>query len=85
MPAVDPSDGRSVVAAALARVAPRVDVATLDPHADLHDTADLDSMEFLNLVVAVHEATGLDIPERDYPQLATLAGFAAYVDDRAST
>jgi acyl carrier protein len=85
MPAVDPSDGRSVVAAALAQVAPRVDVAGLDPHADLHDAADLDSMEFLNLVVAVHDATGLDIPERDYPQLATLAGFAAYVDARASS
>jgi acyl carrier protein len=77
-------DGQAMVAAALTRVAPRVDVATLDPHADLRDAADLDSMDFLNLVVAVHEATGIDIPERDYPHLATLAGFARYLDARVS-
>jgi acyl carrier protein len=78
------SDGQAMVAAALRRVAPRVDVATLDPRADLRDAADLDSMDFLNLVVAVHEATGLDIPERDYPHLATLSGFARYLDARVS-
>ncbi len=80
----DQPDGRALVAAALSRIAPRVDVATLDPDADLRDAADLDSMDFLNLVIAVHESTGIDLPERDYPHLATLAGFARYLDERAS-
>ena len=40
---------------------------------------DLDSMDFLNLVTALHEETGIDVPERDYPQLSTLAGFVSYV------
>jgi acyl carrier protein len=78
-------DGRELVAAALARIAPRVDVAAIDPDADLRDAADLDSMDFLNLVIGVHEATGIDLPERDYPHLATLGGFARYLDERAST
>ena len=36
-------------------------------------------MDFLNLVTAVHDETGIDIPERDYPQLGSLDGFADYV------
>ncbi len=36
-------------------------------------------MDFLNLVAALHEETGIDVPERDYPSLATVAGFVAYV------
>jgi acyl carrier protein len=82
MTPTDEPDGQALVAAALTRVTPRVDVAALDPDADLRDAADLDSMDFLNLVVAIHDATGLDIPERDYPHLATLAGFARYLDER---
>jgi acyl carrier protein len=80
----DRPDGRALVAAALARVAPRVDLAAIDPDADLRDAAELDSMDFLNLVIAVHEATGIDLPERDYPHLATFGGFAHYLDERAS-
>jgi acyl carrier protein len=84
MPPAHGPDGRTLVTAALRRVVPRVDIAALDPLADLRDAADLDSMDFLNLVTAIHEATGIDIPERDYPHLATLAGFARYLDERAA-
>jgi acyl carrier protein len=84
MSPVDQPDGHAMVTAALARVAPRVDAAALDPDADLRDAADLDSMDFLNLVVAIHETSGIDIPERDYPHLATLAGFARYLDARVT-
>jgi acyl carrier protein len=84
MTSPDPTDGQAIVAAALTRVAPRIDLTAIDPHADLRDAAGLDSMDFLNLVVAVHEATGLDVPERDYPHLATLAGFVRYLDDRGA-
>ena len=36
-------------------------------------------MDFLNLVTALHDETGIDVPERDYPQLASVDGFVAYV------
>ena len=43
---------------------------------------DLDSMDILNLAVAIHDRTGIDIPEADYPKLATLAGAIAYLSER---
>jgi hypothetical protein len=39
-------------------------------------------MDFLNFVIALHEATRIDIPERDYPQLASLNGCIAYLGER---
>jgi acyl carrier protein len=52
----------------------------LPDDADLRDELDLDSMDFLNLLIAVKEATGVEVPERDYPQVRTLAGLVAYVE-----
>lgn len=69
----------SAITATLAEIAPEVDPATIDPAADLRVDLDLDSMDFLNLVIGVHERTGVDIPEQDYPRLATLDGFVAYL------
>lgn len=70
---------RDVVIAALIEVAPEVDPAAIDPEAVLTEQLDIDSMDFLNVVVAVHEQTGIDIPERDYPRLSTLNGAVRYL------
>jgi acyl carrier protein len=67
----------------LARIAPEADLDALSPDAELQETLDLDSMDFLNFVIGVKEATGVDIPERDYPQVATLGGAVDYVAARA--
>ena len=40
---------------------------------------DLDSMDVLNFVIALHAARGVEIPEADYPKLATLDGCVDYV------
>ena len=45
----------------------------------LRDQLDIDSMDFLNFVIAVNERTGIDIPESDYGALATLNGCVAYL------
>ncbi len=47
--------------------------------ADLRETLDLDPMDFMNLVIGLHERTGVDIPDADYPQLFTLDGAVAYL------
>jgi acyl carrier protein len=60
-------------------IAPDIDVGDVDADALMQQELDLDSMDFLNLVEALHEATGIDVPERDYPQLSTMNGFIAYV------
>ncbi len=79
MTAHDPAAARAAVLAAIARVAPDADTAGLAGDADLLDELLLDSMDLLNIVVAVHESTGVEIPERDYGKLGTLDDFAAYL------
>ena len=77
-----PDRPTDVILAAVAQVAPDADLGTIDPKADLTEQLELDSMDFLNVVVAVNEATGVEIPERDYPELSTLERFAAYLAAR---
>ena len=73
----------AVLARVLARIAPEADLARVDPRADLREALDLDSMDFLNFVVGVHEATGVEIPEADAPKLASVDGAVAYLAERA--
>ena len=70
---------RALVADILAGIAPEADLSAVRGDADLRESLDLDSMDFLNLVTALHERTGRDIPEADYPRLFTLDGIAAYL------
>ena len=70
---------REVVIRALTEVAPDVDPAAIDPDTDLAEQLDIDSMDFLGVVVAIHEQTGIEIPERDYPKLSTLNAAATYL------
>jgi acyl carrier protein len=70
---------RATVVRALGQVAPEAESARLDPAAPLRDQIDLDSMDFLNFVIALHKSLGVDIPEKDYPRLATLDGCVAYL------
>ncbi len=74
-----------VVVASLAKVAPEADVSSLAPDADLRDELDLDSMDFLSFMVGIDELTGIEIPERDYPQLLTLARCIDYLDRRIAS
>jgi acyl carrier protein len=68
---------RQMVAAAIADIAPDVDPAELD--ADLHDDLGLDSMDLLNLTAAVVQRSGVEIPERDLPELRTLRRLEEYL------
>lgn len=74
----EPFDAIAHVAAALSMVAPDVDPDDVD--ADLHDDLGLDSMDLLNVAAAIAEATGIDIPERDYPGLRTIRAVAGYLE-----
>jgi acyl carrier protein len=66
----------------LGDIAPEADLAALPPEKDLREELDIDSMDFLNFVIALHEKLGVDIPESDYPQLATLGGAVAYLHEK---
>jgi len=64
---------------ALTQVAPEADVSRIKPNLRLRDQLDIDSMDLLNFVIGVHKQFKIDIPEADYPQLATLDGFIDYI------
>jgi acyl carrier protein len=70
---------KQVVAEALSRIAPEANPATIVPDVNVRDQLDLDSMDFLNFVLALHDRLGVEIPEVDYPRLSTLDGAVAYL------
>ena len=70
---------RRAIFRALASVAPEIEPDMIDPKANLRDEIDIDSMDFLNFVIALHGTLGVDIPEADYPQLASIDKGIAYL------
>ena len=73
-------DIRKIVQEEINNVAPEVDLATVDPGADLREAIDIDSMDYLNLVTALHHRTGIEIPEIDYPKLTTISKMISYLE-----
>ncbi len=74
------AEARAAIYDVLSGIAPEADPATVAGDEDLREALDLDSMDFMNFVVALHERIGLDIPEADYPRLRTLNGAIAYLE-----
>lgn len=70
---------RAAVYAAIGQVAPDVDTDDLDENARLRQDLELDSLDFLRLIETISAATGVDTPESDYAQVATVKALVAYV------
>jgi len=72
---------RQVVLAELKRIAPELeDVAPAKP---LRDQVDLDSMDWLNFLVALNERLKVEIPEADYRKLGTLQQIVDYLAQKS--
>jgi acyl carrier protein len=76
---------RKTVLDTLSDIAPEADLAAVPPEKDLREELDIDSMDFLNFVIALHEKLGVEIPEADYPQLFTLDGVVVYLTAKMGT
>ncbi len=70
---------RSAIFESLAAIAPEADPAALAPNANLREALDIDSYDFLRLLISLSEKLGVEIPEADYAQLATLDGMTSYL------
>jgi|PlaIllAssembly_1097288.scaffolds.fasta_scaffold1040437_2 acyl carrier protein len=70
---------RDVALEELINVAPDLAGETIPFDADLRTSLDLDSMDFVNWVAALHRHLGVDLPELDYPKVRTLDATAAYL------
>jgi acyl carrier protein len=70
---------RAAVLHALEEIAPEADLGRIEPTMSFRDQLDLDSMDLLNFVIGLHHSFRVDIPESDYPKLATLDGCVEYL------
>ncbi|UCV17191.1 acyl carrier protein [Ferribacterium limneticum] len=70
---------RTAVLAIVKRLAPEVDPTKIIPDKPLRSQIDLDSMDWLNVLAAIHEKLGVDIPETDYGKVQTLDSIVAYL------
>lgn len=77
-------DIMQIVRDELSNIAPELDLDAIDPAKDLRDQIDIDSVDFLNFVIALHKRLGVEIPDADVGKLTTLDGCAAYLAARVS-
>jgi acyl carrier protein len=70
---------REVVLRVLGQIAPEANMSQIKPNLRIRDQLDIDSMDLLNFVVGLHKELQVEIPEADYPRLATLNGCVDYL------
>ena len=73
---------RSGVVEAIKAIAPEVEEGELAADRPLREQVDLDSMDWLNVLVGLHERFGVDIPEADYAKLTTLNAIVGYLSGK---
>jgi polyketide biosynthesis acyl carrier protein len=73
---------RDIALEALQHIAPEVDVKTLRPDRLLRDEVDLDSMDWLRYISALHQRLGVNIPEADYQLLISIDAVVSYLQKR---
>lgn len=78
-------EARAILFEELGNIAPEWDPADVDPAEDIRDAMDIDSMDLLNLVIAVHKRLNVDIPESDYAYLTTIGSAVAYMVSKANS
>lgn len=69
----------SRILALVVGIAPDINPGTVRAELDFRDQFDFDSMDLFNLAAAIHRELGVDIPERDYRNLMSLAKCSAYL------
>lgn len=66
----------------LRTIAPEAEFSELDPQENLREALDIDSFDFLNFIIGLHEDLGVEIPESDYRQLTTLSSTMRYLSNK---
>ena len=70
---------KQVVLDIIAEIAPDEELGEIKPDVRLRDQLDLDSMDFLDIVMELRKQHGIEVPEADYPELASLDSCAEYL------
>lgn len=73
---------RQIVLDIIADIAPDEDVNEVDDSKSLREQLDLDSMDFLDIVMELRKRHKVEVPQEDYPKLATLDSCVAYLSPK---
>lgn len=79
---LDREEIRATTLRILGEIAPEADLENIKPDVSFRDQLDIDSMDFLNFVVGLHETFRIEIPEADYPKITTLNDCVDYLIPR---
>jgi acyl carrier protein len=77
---IDRENLAATVMSLLRAIAPELEPGTLDTARPLRSQVDLDSMDWLNFLVSLHERFGVTIPEADYARLVSLNDVLDYLE-----
>ncbi|MGE9295801.1 MAG: acyl carrier protein [Puniceicoccales bacterium] len=75
-------DVKQIVLDIIAEIAPDEDLSDIKADVRLRDQLDLDSMDFLDIVMELRKQHGIEVPEDDYPELASLDSCANYLQPK---
>jgi acyl carrier protein len=70
---------KNTVLRLLGEIAPEANLSEIKPNISFREQLDIDSMDFLNFVIALDKELRIEVPETDYPKLATLDGCIEYL------
>ncbi len=76
---MDASEIRAVIVDIIADIAPDEDLSSINDAERIRDQVDLDSMDFLDIVMELRKQHSVEVPEEDYKELATLDSCVAYL------
>jgi acyl carrier protein len=82
MSTLTPEQLKATILEVLGKIAPELDAATLRADEPLREQVDLDSFDFLNVLIALNERLHVEVPEKDYAQLQTLNAMLHYFGAR---
>lgn len=78
------SEIRQAILETIGQIAPEADPAAIRPEDNLREALDIDSFDFLQVLIRLNKRFGVEIPESDYTQLATLSGMTRYLSAKLS-
>jgi len=73
---------KSALMEIVAQIIPDEDLTNLKGDIPIREQVELDSMDFLDIIMELRKRYGIEVPEDDYMQLATIDGSVAYLEQR---
>jgi acyl carrier protein len=71
---------RAMILEVIHEIVPDEDLSNLKGDVRIRDQIEMDSMDFLDILMELRKRYGIKVPEEDYMKLSTLNGSVAYLE-----